>query len=51
MEETDKIELNNVICPFCGERDFDLIGLKHHLINYCESYFNTEEIKVIFNTE
>lgn len=22
---------NDVECPFCGEKDFDLIGLKYHL--------------------
>lgn len=27
-----------VICPFCGEDDFDLIGLKHHLNTYCTIY-------------
>ena len=28
-------------CPFCGEGDFDKIGLKIHLIVYCEKYSNT----------
>jgi hypothetical protein len=28
----------DLICPFCGETDFDEIGLKHHLIEYCEKY-------------
>ena len=32
---------SNIICPFCGEDGFDLIGLKHHLENYCESYKST----------
>ncbi len=27
-------------CPFCGEDGLDLIGLKFHLINYCEEYDN-----------
>jgi hypothetical protein len=31
----------DVVCPFCGERDFDLIGLKIHLLNYCEKYRDT----------
>jgi hypothetical protein len=26
------------VCPFCGENDFDAIGLKIHLIRYCEEY-------------
>ena len=35
---------SNIICPFCGEDGFDLIGLKHHLENYCESYKSTLSI-------
>lgn len=28
-----------ISCPFCKEDDFDLIGLKGHLINgYCEEF-------------
>jgi len=44
MEKEEKVELNDIICPFCKEGDFDLIGLKHHLIHYCESYKSTENI-------
>jgi len=25
-------------CPFCGQADFDQMGLKYHLNNYCEAY-------------
>jgi|GEM_PF-4962487 len=32
---SDFVELT---CPFCGEDDFDDVGLKIHLINYCEKY-------------
>lgn len=32
---------SDIVCPFCGETDFDLVGLKHHLENYCEGYKNT----------
>ena len=32
-----------VECPFCGEDDFDLIGLKYHLIVYCEKYKEIDE--------
>ncbi len=28
----------SVVCPFCNEGDFDLIGLKLHLIRWCEKY-------------
>jgi hypothetical protein len=27
-----------VVCPFCGEADFDLEGLDNHLHRYCEKY-------------
>lgn len=26
------------ICPFCKETEFDLIGLKLHLMLYCDEY-------------
>lgn len=32
-------------CPFCGEDDFDAVGLKHHLImGYCVEFNETEAI-------
>ena len=28
-----------LVCPFCGEREFDDIGLKMHLLNgWCEPF-------------
>lgn len=27
-----------VICPFCGEPDFDLVGLKMHLFQWCKIF-------------
>jgi len=30
-------------CPFCGEKDFDKIGLKYHLNNYCINYRDTPD--------
>lgn len=33
-----------VSCQFCGERYFDLIGLKNHLQNYCEKFENIETL-------
>ena len=33
-----------IICPFCGDSNFDNPGLKHHLNNYCEVYNKTEII-------
>lgn len=33
----------NLTCPFCGETDFDKVGLKIHIINgWCEEFENTE---------
>ena len=33
-----------VTCPFCGEDDFDLYGLKIHILSgWCEVFNNTEE--------
>lgn len=32
-------EWEEVICPFCKEADFDLIGLEIHLMNnWCDIY-------------
>jgi hypothetical protein len=28
-------------CPFCHEKDFDEVGLKYHLLNYCEAFDKT----------
>lgn len=34
-----------IICPFCGEDDFDLVGLKHHIqAGQCDAYNNTDAI-------
>lgn len=31
--------VSGIICPFCGEEDFDLIGLKIHLIvGWCDPF-------------
>jgi ribosomal protein L37AE/L43A len=45
------IELNKqdaegeLICPFCGDDDYDRIGLKAHLQRgFCDAYENTERI-------
>lgn len=27
-----------IVCPFCNEDDFDLIGLKLHLLRWCDAY-------------
>jgi hypothetical protein len=30
-----------ITCPFCQEEGFDLIGLKYHLLNYCDAFDET----------
>jgi uncharacterized Zn-finger protein len=31
--------MSSVVCPFCGEDDFDLLGLKFHLVRgWCETF-------------
>ena len=40
---------DNITCPFCKETDFDLIGLKSHLLNGdCDVFNNIETIKRLF---
>jgi hypothetical protein len=37
------------VCPFCHEEDFDLIGLKSHLLNgNCPVFEDTEFIRSLF---
>jgi hypothetical protein len=43
--EIDQQEEPLISCPFCGQKDFDLIGLKGHFIKgYCDIYNETEGI-------
>jgi hypothetical protein len=35
---------NNIECPFCHEKDFDLPGLKYHIKYYCNTFETTEDI-------
>ena len=42
--EENSTESVIVKCPFCGEDDYDLIGLKHHLITSCEAYAKIKQI-------
>lgn len=39
---------DGITCPFCGEDDFDKMGLKWHLNTHCEVYRETENLKSIF---
>ncbi len=31
-----------IVCPFCKEDGFDLVGLKFHMAHYCEEYQKTD---------
>ena len=31
-----------LVCPFCGEKDFDAWGLQNHLHNHCEIFRTVE---------
>ena len=37
--------MSDIVCPFCGEKGFDLVGLKYHLLNYCNLFLDTESIR------
>lgn len=41
----NEIIKKDISCPFCKEDDFDLRGLKHHLLYCCEPFESTERIK------
>jgi hypothetical protein len=39
MSSSDTKSLSAVVCPFCKEGDFDLIGLKSHFMRgWCEVF-------------
>ena len=38
MLEKEKNGEELLTCPFCQESDFDLSGLKSHLLNWCEEF-------------
>lgn len=35
---------DDLVCPFCDAIEFDKIGLKYHLANFCEEYRNIEDL-------
>lgn len=37
----------NLICPFCGENDFDKFGLKQHLIKWCIEFTEVEAQEIL----
>lgn len=43
--------VEDVVCPFCEEDGFDLIGLKLHFLNgWCEAFMNLDINEVRLNT-
>ena len=43
LDQIDRDDIKYVSCPFCGEDDFDLYGLKHHfLMGWCDVFNDTE---------
>src|SRR5882724_7279393 len=41
---------SNMQCPFCGEADFDAVGLKSHLHSDCEPFEATPQLSRIFGS-
>lgn len=36
---TTELEVADIVCPFCDETDFDLLGLKLHLTRgHCDTF-------------
>lgn len=46
MEKTDHTAY--VVCPYCGEKDFDLVGLKNHLLAHCDKFRKTETLQNVW---
>jgi transposase-like protein len=38
-------ECQNLYCPFCGEFDFDRIGLKSHITFHCDSFRDVSTLR------
>lgn len=43
-KENNMSGISPIVCPFCGEDDFDKTGLKYHLLHDCKEFRNTHEI-------
>ena len=52
MPENEYNEGNmDIVCPFCGEGEFDKERLKYHLEWYCAAYSDTESMTSLFDGE
>lgn len=49
LDEAD--EQGTLDCPFCGDTDFDRVGLKNHLLTYCWVWAETVDLPVVFTGE
>jgi hypothetical protein len=48
-QATADAQRQDVVCPFCEEEDFDLIGLKGHLLNgHCADFERTARLPAHF---
>jgi hypothetical protein len=41
------MKCESLICPFCGENDFDEYGLKRHLIKWCIDFDKIDIIEIL----
>ena len=41
---TDDNRKEDITCPFCGERGFDLVGLKTHIQVYCADFEKVDNL-------
>jgi hypothetical protein len=44
-------EMGCLVCPFCGETEFDRIGLKNHLERHCSEWMVTPPIDFVQTRE
>ena len=43
VEAVARAQRQDIVCPFCDEGGFDRIGLKMHLVMWCEPYDKVDE--------
>lgn len=44
-------DMGCLVCPFCGETEFDRIGLKNHLERHCSEWMVTKPVDFIRTRE
>ena len=49
-ERHERDHSNTMTCPFCNEKDYDIVGLKSHLSKgECEVFESIETIRSLFD--